>query len=397
MTERDPSILEEDVPDGEAAEDQLPLPGGSRRKPRRFARLSGCIPVLLVLALLGGCAYFGITRGVDAIRDQFKEAEDYAGPGKGRVTFQVVSGDSISDMGANLVEADVVASLEAFTDAAALDPEGSRGIQVGFYQLRRQMAASDVVDVLVDPANIVSDTITVPEGLTVEQIVGILAKNTDFKAKQFTKIVDNPGDLGLPDYADGNAEGYLFPATYAFGPDAKPVTILTAMVDRWRQAAEASGLEQAAEDLGYSPHELMTVASLVQAEGRGDDMPKVARVIYNRLEIEPNPSAGFLQIDAAVNYALGRGPITRLTTDEIDSVADSPYNTYRQKGLPPGPIEAPGDDAIEAAANPVDGPWFFYATVNLETGETKFTDDFDEFNEFKAELDQYCATQSDRC
>ena len=141
----------------------------------------------------------------------------------------------------------------------------------------------------------------------------------------------------------------------------------------------------------------MTIASLVEAEGRGDDMPKVARVIYNRLEIEPNPSAGFLQVDAAVNYALGREPIARLTTDEIDSVADSPYNTYRQKGLPPGPIEAPGDAAIDAAANPADGPWFFYVTVNLRTGETKFTDDYDEFLGFKRELDEYCATQSDRC
>ena len=95
--------------------------------------------------------------------------------------------------------------------------------------------------------------------------------------------------------------------------------------------------------------------------------------------------------------ALGREPIARLTTDEIDSVADSPYNTYRQKGLPPGPIEAPGDAAIDAAANPADGPWFFYVTVNLRTGETKFTDDYDEFLGFKRERDEYCATQSDRC
>ena len=391
MTEYDPPPVDEDLP-----EEPLPLPlraSGSRRKSRRF---SGCIPVLLVLALLGGGGYFAVTRGLDALRDQFQTAEDFSGPGKGRVTFEVVSGDSIADMGRNLKEAGVVASVEAFTGAAALDDEGSRGIQVGFYELKREMAASDAVAILVDPSNIVSDTITVPEGLTVDQIVEILAKNTDFKVKQFTKATRS-ADIGLPDYAEGNPEGYLFPATYAFGPDAKPLAIVTAMVDRWRQAAESSDLEKAAADLGYTPHELMTVASLVQAEGRGDDMAKVARVVYNRLEIDPNPSAGFLQIDATVNYALGRGPITRLTIDEIDSVADSPYNTYRQKGLPPGPIEAPGDDAIAAAASPAKGPWFFYATVNLETGETKFTDSFEEFNGFKAELDEYCATQSDRC
>ena len=156
-------------------------------------------------------------------------------------------------------------------------------------------------------------------------------------------------------------------------------------------------LEAKAEQLGYTPHEMMTIAAMLEAEGRGDYTPKIARVIYNRLEIEPNPAAGYLNIDATVNYALGRPGIVVLTEDEIDSVADSPYNTYRHTGLPPGPIEAPGQAAMEAALNPDDGPWFFYVTVNLETGETKFTDDYDEFLAFKQEFRDYCETQSDRC
>jgi UPF0755 protein len=398
MTEHDDGTLPLTVTDGDATgEEVLPLPGGARRRERNRL-LSGCLPVLVVLALLGGGLYFGITRGLDALSEQFDEADDYPGPGRGSVMFEVESGDSIAQMGENLVEQDVVASVEAFTGAAALDPEGSRGIQVGFYELQRQMRAADVIEVLVDAANIVSDVVTVPEGLTVDQIVETLAGATDFKAKQFTRALRSPDELGLPDYAGGEAEGYLFPATYSFGPNARPADMLTAMVDRWRQAAEAADLEAAADDLGYTPHELMTVASLVQAEGRGDDMPRVARVIYNRLENPENGvTNGLLQIDAAVNYALDQSPIARLTTDQIQSVADSPYNTYTQQGLPPGPIEAPGDDAIAAAANPDDGDWLFYVTVNLETGETKFTEDFDEFNAFKAELDEYCATQSDRC
>ncbi len=141
----------------------------------------------------------------------------------------------------------------------------------------------------------------------------------------------------------------------------------------------------------------MTVASLVQAEGRGDDMPKVARVIYNRLEIDPNPSAGFLQIDAAVNFALGREPIARLTTAEIDSVSDSPYNTYTQKGLPPGPIEAPGDAAIAAAANPADGPVVLLRHGQPAHGRDEVHRLLRRVPGFRAELDEYCATQSDRC
>ncbi|MGA8256153.1 MAG: endolytic transglycosylase MltG [Nocardioides sp.] len=363
---------------------------------RRRSRFSGCLPILIVLAIIGVGGYYGVTRGIDAIQDQFGPAEDFSGPGSGEVSFQVTSGDTISAMGRNLEAEGVVGSVEAFTNAAADNP-GATGIQAGFYALQKQMKASDVVAILVDPSNIISTTVTIPEGLTVNQIIDTLAQKTGLKKKAFTKVLDDPASIGLPEYADGNPEGYLFPATYAFDPDANAEAMLVAMVNRWEQAADDADLEGAAKKLGYTPHELMTVASMVQAEGRGDDMPKVARVIFNRLEIDPNPTAGFLEIDATVNYALGQSPIARLTTDQIASVADSPYNTYEQKGLPPGPIEAPGDDAIAAAANPADGPWFFYVTVNLRTAETKFTDSFDEFLQFRAELDAYCATQSDRC
>ena len=171
--------------------------------------------------------------------------------------------------------------------------------------------------------------------------------------------------------------------------------MLRAMVDRWRQAAEDADLEAAAERLGYSPHELMTVASLVQAEGRGDDMPKVARVIYNRLE---NPGAagttGRLELDATVNYAHGKEIGARTTAEE--RLIDSPYNTYQVVGLPPGPIESPGDAAIQAAANPADGDWYYYVTVNLKTGETKFAETPEEHNQNVQELNEYCQT-SEAC
>ncbi len=142
----------------------------------------------------------------------------------------------------------------------------------------------------------------------------------------------------------------------------------------------------------------MVVASLVEAEARGEDMPasRGSSTTASRTRAPPAPP-GCCRSTRAVNYALGREPIARLTLDEIDSVADSPYNTYTQPGLPPTPIEAPGDDAIEAAANPAEGDWYYYVTVNLETGETKFAETPEEFSQFRAELDEYCDTQSDRC
>jgi UPF0755 protein len=378
--------------------EQTGTPAGGRRAERRqrSRRGPGCLIALVILAVLAGGLYYGVTTGLDKLKDQFSSAEDYPGPGGEQVVFEVKSGDTITVMGRNLKDQGVVASVDAFIDAATANPQSSN-IQAGYYPLQEEMKASDVVRVLVDPANIVTTSVTITEGQQVKEVVAKLAEATDFPKKEFEAALADPAALGLPDYAQGNPEGYLFPATYAFGPEEKPADMLKDMVDRWKVAADENGLEAGAAELGYTPQEIMTIASLVEAEGRGDYRAKIARVIYNRLEIDPNPAAGFLQIDATVNYALGKPGPARLTQAEIDSVADSPYNTYKQKGLPPGPIEAPGDAAIQAALNPEDGPWFFYVTVNLATGETKFTDDYDEFLQFKSELDEYCETQSDRC
>jgi UPF0755 protein len=364
-------------------------PPGRRRAARRRRSIPGCLAALVALAVVVGGFYFVVTWGVHKVQDQFSSAADYDGPGHGKVTFQVVSGDSAASIGRRLKKQDVVASVDAFIDAANGSPDWDN-LQPGYFALKKQMSAEDAVGVLVDPANMLKDTITIPEGLRVVDIVGILAKDTDYSAKDFQKVLDDPGQLGLPSYADGNAEGYLFPATYDFPPDATPASMLTDMVDRWKQAAEDADLEARAADLGYTPGELMTIASLVQSEGRGGDMPKIARVIYNRLE--GDETNGLLQIDATVNYAAGNKLGAVPTTDDLQ--LDSPYNTYKNPGLPPTPIEAPGDDAIDAATHPADGDWYYYVTVNLKTGETKFAETYDEFLHYKAELQHYCDTES---
>ncbi len=373
----------------DAPAEEPPLNVGGRRKKGRS--VPGCLAVLVALAILVGGFYFGVTKGVQFVRDQFADPADYPGPGKGNVTFQVESGDSIAAMGRGLKDEGVVASVQAFINAANADPDSS-GIQVGFYEFKKEMAAADALDILLDPENILSDTVTVPEGLRVVDIVDVLAKNTDFGRAQFERVLDQPGRLGLPDYAEGNPEGYLFPSTYDFGPDATARSILVAMVDRWKQAADEAGLEDAAAELGYTPHELMTVASLVEAEAaRQQDRGKVARVIYNRLT--GDETNGLLQIDATVNFAADQELGAVPTTEDLE--IDSPYNTYLTPGLPPGPIEAPGDAAIMAAAQPSAGDWYYYVTVNLRTGETKFAETYDEFLTYKNELRDYCATESE--
>ncbi len=358
-----------------------------RRRRRRSGY--GCLAVLVAVALLAGGAYYLFSVGVGALQDRLSSPEDYEGPGSGAVVVEVEQGDNASDIAETLLAEDVIKSREAFTEAAIANPD-SRGIQVGFYELQRQMPAADALEILVDPANMLQNTLAFPEGWTVDQIVAHLAKNTDFSAKQYTKVLSKPDRIGLPSYAGGNPEGYLFPATYQLPPNATPRSILTTMVDRYKQAAENVGLEEGAEELGLSPHEVMTVASLIQAEARFDkDFAKVSRVIYNRLD-EPMP----LQFDSTVHYAVGRDG--NVGTSDEDRNVDSPYNTYRYAGLPPGPIMTAGEKAMNAALNPVDGPWLYFVTTNPDTGETKFAVTFSEHQQNVAEFQEWCS-QSDNC
>lgn len=365
-------------------------PRGHRKKKRRS--FSGCLAVLIALVVVVGGAYYVGTKGYHYLKDHLSHAADYAGPGHGSVLFQVKQGDSVGTIGSNLKDKGVVASVAAFTNAA----HGSTGIQVGYYQLKKQMSAHEAFSVLSNPKNIVTTAVTIPEGLRVVDIVAILAARTKFSKAAFNAALKDTAALGLPAYANGNPEGYLFPSTYGFGPKEKPTDMLKAMVDRWKQSAQENDLVAGAKAQGRTPGEIMTIASLIQAEGRGSDMPKVSRVIYNRLDGpgDRQGTNGLLQIDATVNYALHRKGVVAVTTQ--DTQVDSPYNTYVHPGLPPGPINSPGDAAIKAALHPATGDWYYYVTVNLRTGETKFAKTYDQFLRYNQEYQQYCQTSA-RC
>lgn len=365
--------------------------GGARKKAKK-RHFSGCLAVLIALVVVLGGAYYVGTKGYHYLKDHLSHAADYPGPGQGAVLFQVQKGDSVNTIGRNLKSKGVVASVAAFTDAA----NGSTGIQVGYYQLKKKMSAHEAFTVLSNPKNIVTTAVTIPEGLRVSDTVAILAARTKFSKAAFNAVLKDPKSLRLPPYAKGNPEGYLFPSTYGFGPKEKPADMLRAMVDRWRQSAQENDLVAGAQAQGRTPGEIMTIASLIQAEGRGSDMPKVSRVIYNRLDGpgDRQGTNGLLQIDATVNYALDRKGVVAVTTE--DTQVDSPYNTYLHPGLPPGPINSPGDAAINAALHPANGDWYYYVTVNLRTGETKFGKTYQDFLAFKDEFTQYCTTSS-RC
>ncbi len=254
MTDAHDSLLPggEEIP--ERASNGSGNGGGRRRaeKPKRRG-LGGCLVALVLLAVLGGVAWVGLTAGVDWVKDQFGEPEDYAGPGSGSVVVEVSPGDTATDIGRTLKAADVVASVDAFTDAARGRSEEAARIQPGSYEMLIKMKATDALNVLINPGNAMVTRVTVPEGLRVVDIVNLLADKTDFGKKQFNRVLDDAEALGLPDYAKGNAEGYLFPATYDFGPKDEPADMLRAMVSRWKQSASNLDLEAKAKQLGYTP------------------------------------------------------------------------------------------------------------------------------------------------
>jgi UPF0755 protein len=372
--------------EGSLLGDQPARRGGSRRGRKRR---SGCLPVLLVLLLVGVGGYF-LVRNIDIGNPFASEAEDFAGPGTGSVVFTVNAGDSISVQARNLEDLGVVASAQAYVEAAEAD-DAAGGIREGVYRVRKEMKASDVVTLLAGGTT-KGSSFSFTSGKTVEEIVALLARDTDIGRKRFEAVLDAPADLGLPPAAEGDAEGYLSPGSYVFFPEDDATTILSAMVARTTQTLGEVDLAAASQRLGYDEHDLMTIASLVEAEGslldeRGKS--RIARVIYNRLENPTAETVGRLQLDATIDYIYGE-KVARRTIPQIDAVADNPYNTYRQTGLPPGPIGTPSRAALEAAMRPADGPWFYYVTVNLDTGETKFAENYAQFLELDAELDAFC-------
>ncbi len=365
----------------------LGLDLGHERKHRPRRNWLGCLAVLVALAVLGGGAFFAYSTGLSALKHRLAPPPDYAGSGSGSVMVEVKQGDSSADIARTLVDKGVVESEQAFTDAATSDPR-SRSIQVGFYRLRHKMSAKSALGVLVNPDNLVKSAVTVPEGLTVQEIVALLAKKTDFSAKQYEAVLRRPAQIGLPAYAHGNPEGYLFPATYDVPPNATPTSVLSAMVTRYTEAAHQLDLARKARKLGYSAHDVVTVASLVQAEARfAKDFPKVARVIYNRLDAKMP-----LQFDSTVHYAVGKDG--RVGTSESARNVDSPYNTYKVTGLPPTPIAAPGNQAIEAALNPAHGSWKYFVTTNPDTGVTKFATTYRQHLKNVAAFNRWCAASS---
>jgi UPF0755 protein len=341
-----------------------------RKRGRRAVLAAGMVILLVVVAVLG--VTYSYWR-------KYYSPPDFPGPGTGSVVAQIKSGDTATVVGQRLASLGVVDSARAFSIAAKSSTHGT-ALEPGYYHLHKHMKASLAFALLLSPSARIQTTVAIPEGYRLSQIIARLGKATG-NLKGYQQAAAETAALGLPSSAKGNAEGYLFPATYNIQPNTPPLTVLKNMVLRFDQEAASISLPTAAARVQLTEAEVVIVASLVQAEGkRPQDLPKIARVIYNRLNsIPPMP----LQLDTTVLYALHSfaGDVTIPQTR-----SKSPYNTYLNPGLPPGPIDSPGNLAIQAALHPAAGNWTYFLTVNPTTGLTLFTNSFTQFQQFQTEL-----------
>jgi len=305
------------------------------------------------------------------IRSQSNSAPDFdtveSVQGFPEVVIEVPQGATGSQIASVLYNAGVVKSSQAYFRVAVGDPR-SQKVAPGSHRLTLKISAAQALDQLLDPDRI-PNLIRVAEGAWKSEV------QKAFVDYGFTKseVKSAFSQLKLPE-GFSNSEGLIFPAQYSFPEGTSAQVAAQAMVDRFSDDPNGRKLLQGSKE--FSAQKLLTIASIVQAESTDQDFSKVARVIYNRLKIGMP-----LQMDSTVHFIMqARGDIFLSTKS---TMLNSPYNTYRKFGLPPGPISSPGSQAIKATLEPLEGDWLYFITV--APGDTRFTSSFDQFNTWKIE------------
>ncbi|WP_309061620.1 endolytic transglycosylase MltG [Streptomyces sp.] len=342
--------------------------GGKEKKRRNGV---ACLVVVLVLGGgIGGIGYFGY----QFYQDRFGSAPDFAGDGNGRqVSVTIPKGATGYVIGQVLKKEGVVKSVDAFVAAQASNPQG-KTIQDGVYTLEKEMSAESAVALMLSPKS--RNNLVIAEGKRNAAIYELIDQRLEVEKGTTAKVAKEDWEkLGLPDWAQDHEnvkdplEGFLFPSSYGVSKGQKPEDVLKRMVAQATATYEKLGVEEKAESLGLeNPWQLVTVASLVQAEGTShSDFRKMAEVIYNRLEPGNTETNGMLEFDSTYNYVKNQSEID-LSLSELRNY-DNPYNTYYYKGLPPGPISNPGEDAVKGALDPTDGGWFYFISLDGKTSE----------------------------
>lgn len=360
------------------------------RKKKKKSRTKLWIGMVVVLALIGVGGYYGYKQ-LTGIGDY----EDYAGQGEGAVVVEVKGGESTGQIAATLVEEGVVASTRAFVVAAESNSD-VRGIQPGYYVVKKKSSGAAAVKQIVNPKarvgkleirpgaqleNVIQPNESVTDGvitkLSKASCADLDGKSTCVPPEQLAQVATT-GDLaklGVPDWAVPDAskapepkrrlEGLVAPGIYDVKPGSTAEELWTQLLTASARQLQAWNMPTIAENTGYTPYQVLTMASLVEKEAIAKDFSKVSRVTYNRMQESMK-----LQYDSTINYVLDRPAIR---TNAADRAKAGPYNSYANTGLPPTPISSPGEGALKAAANPEPGNWLFFVKCQKD-GTSCFAD-----------------------
>lgn len=310
------------------------------------------------------------------------------------ISFVIAEDTTVGEIGKQLDESGVVNYGTAFHLFNSLQGDGDIIISAGSYTLNPSMDYEQIVNALTETTSTTAVKVTVPEGYTIKQIRQTLldnkitseallddALNNHAFKHEFLKDQQPPRENWL--------EGYLFPDTYEFVQDSKqPVyEVLNVMLNNFDSKYDEK-IQQGADELGLTTHEVVTIASLIEREAKDlDEFAMISGVIHNRLN--HSDAYPYLQIDAALQYAVGHNnPLT-----EADLKLDSPYNLYTNKGLPPGPICNPGYNALYAATHPDEHDYYYY--VAMPDGTHLFAETNSEHNRNRERADEAWAEQNE--
>ena len=319
------------------------------------------------ILLLVGVLLVLVTLGLREVANRPSTFADYpTGVSESSVQVIVESGQTGEEIARELERLDVIASWRAFFTLAVTDSRAER-IAPGSYRIDRKIPASEALEQLLDPERI-EGLIALRDGVRVDEVRKLL-KSLDYK--DVDQVIDEtrpPVGFDLP-----TLEGFLYPARYSFEPGTATQSVVDAMKLRFQAAIDDLDLTKNAGN--FTPEEIIIIASLIEAEGTPDVFSKVSRVILNRLRIGMP-----LQLDSTIHYIQGsRGEIS-LSLNETK--VKSPFNTYQNRGLPPAPIGSPTRAAIQSAIAPEAGNWIYFITV--APGDTRFTDSYQQFLDWKA-------------
>ncbi|MCJ1707344.1 endolytic transglycosylase MltG [Microbacterium sp. VKM Ac-2923] len=360
----------------------VPAPSRKRRHVGRW------IALVVVLLLVGGIAGGGYalwnTYGerVQAFLGGGEPLDYEAGLATGEARVTIVSGDTGASVSPKLFEAGITKASNSLYQYM-VDNSIAFTFQPGVYKLQQQMTSEAVLAALRVPENRLDYSVQLREGLTLAQSLDLISEQLGLARADLDAAVADPSAYGVP---ASTLEGWIFPATYDFDEGVTPQQVIDTMVKRTVQSLDAAGVPEADRE------RILIIASIIEREARSsEDFYKVSRVIENRLQPTNQETFGKLEMDSTVQYGAGEMGSGTVSTSAEARNSDNPWNTYMYPGLPIGPIANAGDLAIDAAMKPAEGPWLYFVTVNLDTGETVFTSTLSEHEKAVAQWQAWCS------